>query len=128
MGRSAASFVQEVVMDAVPIVRMAIAIMLKFFSMLFILFTIKNFTYQFINCVAYFVPCDVLKFQLPMQQFGSPHNKVGRCTLLSVTLLRLGIANMFSLLSLDAMFIKRVERLLYALGAEWQGRVSCELQ
>lgn len=34
----------------------------------------------------------------------------------------------FSLLSLGAMFIKRVERLLYASGVGWQGRVKLEVQ
>ena len=87
------------------------------------------------------------------QHFLLPHNKVGQCTLLSVTLLRLGKANKlpigFLLLarhteselsfalascvgslcfSLGAMLKNRVERLLYALGAGWQGRVNCELQ
>ena len=30
--------------------------------------------------------------------------------------------------SVDARYSSRVERLLYALGAGWQGRVNCELQ
>ena len=35
---------------------------------------------------------------------------------------------MTALKSVDARYSNRVERLLYALGAGWQGRVSWELQ
>ena len=56
------------------------------------------------------------------QQFLLPHNKVGRYTLPSVTLLRLGKTNMFSLLSLDAMFSLSCRATALCLGCGTAGK------